>query len=88
LSLTTLWRLCRAGQFPQPVRIPAGRVAFAYQEIEDWMKARFDAERDHHVAGAPLHDGVVGASAAILQLAGSAAGPSPRGGHRSQRRSR
>jgi len=37
------WRLCRAGVFPKPVRISAGRVAFVQQQVENWMNARASA---------------------------------------------
>ena len=40
LSKTTLWRLCRDGMFPKPVRISSRRTAFVAEEVERWMRAR------------------------------------------------
>ena len=40
ISRTTLWRLCRSGSFPKPVRITAGRSAFHYEAVQEWMEAR------------------------------------------------
>jgi prophage regulatory protein len=37
LSRTTIWRLRRAGQFPKPIQISAGRVGFLIEEIESWI---------------------------------------------------
>ena len=45
LSDTTLWRLERAGQFPQSIRISAGAVAWREQDVEDWIVARVEAGR-------------------------------------------
>jgi len=36
VSRTTLWRLQKAGKFPQPVRISAGRVGWREQEVIAW----------------------------------------------------
>jgi prophage regulatory protein len=40
LSKTTLWRMCRDGTFPKPLKISSRRTAFVAEEIERWMKAR------------------------------------------------
>ena len=68
LSRTTLWRLCRAGHFPQPVRISAGRVAFLHQEVEDWMKARLDGGRSRGSTDARSHDQDAAAGTQALRL--------------------
>jgi prophage regulatory protein len=36
LGRTTIWRLEKAGKFPQRVRISAGRVAWCEAEVEAW----------------------------------------------------
>ena len=40
ISRTTLWRLCRSGSFPRPVRISARRSAFHYEAVQEWMERR------------------------------------------------
>jgi predicted DNA-binding transcriptional regulator AlpA len=37
LSRTTLWRLGRAGEFPTPIRISAGRVGYLIEDVEAWI---------------------------------------------------
>jgi prophage regulatory protein len=44
-SRVHLWRLCRAGRFPKPIKLSPGRNAWSEAEIADWIKARI-AERD------------------------------------------
>ena len=43
LSRTTIWRLCRAGDFPKPVRLSPGRVGWLEAEIDRWLAARVGA---------------------------------------------
>jgi prophage regulatory protein len=43
VSRATLWRMVRAGTFPQPVRITARKRGFLLEAVEAWMKARTDA---------------------------------------------
>ena len=43
ISRTTLWRMVRAGTFPQPVRVTTRSRAFILEAVEAWMKARTDA---------------------------------------------
>ncbi len=38
-----IMRLAKAGDFPQPVRVGAGRTAFVESEIQDWMASRVAA---------------------------------------------
>jgi len=45
LSATTIWRLRRTGNFPVPVKIAPGSVAFVKDEIDAWIAARM-ADRD------------------------------------------
>lgn len=47
LSRTTLWRLCRDGAFPRPVRLSAGRSAFVYEAVQEWMEQRGSRWRAH-----------------------------------------
>jgi prophage regulatory protein len=39
-SDTTLWRRCKDGSFPAPVRISPGRVAWRASEVQGWMAER------------------------------------------------
>jgi hypothetical protein len=32
--------LCKAGQFPKPLRLTANRVAWLKSEVEDWLRTR------------------------------------------------
>jgi prophage regulatory protein len=45
LSRSQLYRRLRAGEFPQPVRLSKQAIAWASNEIQDWIDARV-AERD------------------------------------------
>ncbi len=40
LSRTTVWRLCRAGAFPQPIRLSPGRVGWPQCAIDRWLAER------------------------------------------------
>lgn len=40
---TTLWRQVKAGQFPQPVKLTPGRVAWPRKAVHEWL--------DDHDAG-------------------------------------
>ena len=44
ISRTTLWRWLRTGQFPTPVRLGPGRVAFRESDIREWEDAREKVE--------------------------------------------
>lgn len=39
-SVTSIWRRCKDGSFPLPVRIGPGAVAWRHSEIEAWMNSR------------------------------------------------
>ena len=43
LSGTTIWRLRRRGQFPDPVRISPGCVAWRESDVESWIASRLEA---------------------------------------------
>ena len=45
LSRTTLWKMIRKKQFPQPIRLACGRKAFLASEIQEWID-NLTAERD------------------------------------------
>src|SRR4051794_8803736 len=40
LSRTTLWRLRRAGDFPEPVQLTTAVLGWIESEINDWIAAR------------------------------------------------
>ena len=40
MSDTTIWRMRRAKQFPEPVSISPNRKAWRKSDITTWMKAR------------------------------------------------
>lgn len=40
VSRSTLWRLCRDGGFPRPIRIASRRSGFVEEDVERWMEAR------------------------------------------------
>lgn len=40
LSRATIYRLCRAGDFPRAVRLSRGRVAWRQAEVAAWLKCR------------------------------------------------
>lgn len=44
-SSTHLTRLINAGEFPKPVQLSPGRIAFVETEVDEWIKRRI-AERD------------------------------------------
>ena len=48
LSRTTIWRLERAGNFPQRIRLGAASVGWSAEEIDAWL-----ASRPRGMAGAP-----------------------------------
>ena len=37
LSRSTLWRKVQAGEFPKPISISIGRVAYIADEVEAWV---------------------------------------------------
>lgn len=40
VSRTTLWRMVRAGLFPQPVRITKRNTGYIFDDVESWMRDR------------------------------------------------
>ena len=40
LSRTTIWRLERAGKFPQHLRLSSHRIGWYRDEIEEWISTR------------------------------------------------
>ena len=40
LSVVSIWRLRRRGDFPAPVKLSPGRVAFLESDITAWLEAR------------------------------------------------
>ena len=51
LSETTIWRLRRRGQFPLPVRISPGCVAWREADVESWIASRSEASVGGSQAG-------------------------------------
>ncbi|TFV70501.1 AlpA family phage regulatory protein [Bradyrhizobium frederickii] len=45
-SKVQLWRLERAGKFPQRVKLSPQRVAWIESEIDEWIAARISARRE------------------------------------------
>ena len=43
LSRTTIWRLVRRGEFPKPITVSPGRVAWSEAEVNAWIVARASA---------------------------------------------
>lgn len=41
-----IWRLVKAGQFPQPIKLGNGRNTWVEEELDSWIKMRM-AARDH-----------------------------------------
>ena len=40
LSIPTIWRLRRRGDFPAPIQLSVGAIAFREQDVERWIAAR------------------------------------------------
>lgn len=40
LSRWTIWRMAKAGQFPQPVKLATRAVGWLASEVETWMQQR------------------------------------------------
>jgi prophage regulatory protein len=38
-----LWRLSKRGDFPKPVNVGPGRIAWVASEIDAWLRAKVDA---------------------------------------------
>lgn len=55
-SPATLWRKCRRGEFPAPVRVSEGITAWRVDEIRLWLEdpAHFKARRLEHKSGRRL----------------------------------
>ena len=39
VSRTSIWRWCRAGTFPQPVKLGRRAVGWRQTEVEEWLQA-------------------------------------------------
>lgn len=40
VSKTTLWRLSRRGDLPQPIQLSPGRIGWRAADLEAWLAAR------------------------------------------------
>ena len=45
VSATTIWRMRRRGDFPEPVRVSPGCVGWLESDLEAWVAARAEAGR-------------------------------------------
>lgn len=46
ISTTTIWRMRRAKQFPEPVAVSPNRKAWRESDIDAWLKARMPGHFD------------------------------------------
>lgn len=42
LSRATIWRQCRAGVFPRPVKLSGYRNGWLRQEVDEWVEAKVE----------------------------------------------
>jgi prophage regulatory protein len=40
ISSVTAWRLLKRGEFPAPIQLSRGRVAWRRTDLEDWLNSR------------------------------------------------
>lgn len=40
LSRSTIWRLCRRGEFPQPLKLTARLIGWRAAEVQRWLDSR------------------------------------------------
>ena len=52
VSRATLWRMVRAGLFPQPVRITKRNTSYIFDDVQGWMR-----ERARRAEPAPVSEG-------------------------------
>ena len=43
LSRTTLWRMVRKGEFPKPVQVSPGRIAWPERAVSAWIASKLEA---------------------------------------------
>ncbi len=43
VSLATIWRMRRRGEFPEPVRISPGCCGWSERTLAEWLKQRAEA---------------------------------------------
>ena len=58
VSRTTLWRMVRAGHFPQPVCITERNRDYLLKSVEAWMRARADGRTFNVAATRTARPGV------------------------------
>lgn len=85
LGRTTAWRLRQAGDFPNPVPISPGRVAWRERDIARWNASRGSAPKSDAAAPlirptplTPRKDRVLAASTATPNRSGSPAETRPK----------
>ena len=44
-SATTIWRKCRSGEFPSPIKVSPGVTAWRVGEIRDYLKSVGNASK-------------------------------------------
>ncbi len=42
LSRTTLWRMVRRGEFPKPVQVSPGRIAWPEVAVNNWIASKLE----------------------------------------------
>jgi prophage regulatory protein len=52
-SASHLWRLERAGQFPQRVRLGGNRVAWLQSEVSAWVESKLASRSDSPLQNKP-----------------------------------
>lgn len=45
LSPTTVWRMRRRGEFPEPIRLSPGRVGYRRADVAAWLEQRSGGNR-------------------------------------------
>ena len=44
VSATTLWRWCREGRFPQPIKLTERVTAWRTEDVQTWIKSKSKSE--------------------------------------------
>ncbi|UIJ74291.1 AlpA family transcriptional regulator [Aurantimonas sp. HBX-1] len=45
LSRSTIWRLCRSGDFPNSITLSPGRVGWSEQAVRAWITQKMEPDR-------------------------------------------
>ena len=55
ISQPTIWRMRRAGTFPQPVKISPNRIAWRESDVRAWIDSRASADLEALDKAKPLN---------------------------------